>query len=164
MDTVNFLLLEDAQKAGIGNKKSLNIAAKVFIDLSEVRGWWNVKLHTKKDVDVVFISGHHTRHEPRQLVLPLSSNEMVSPMKINQYLNQIKLDDYNTEGLTLAICDPDTTTVYYKVSEGLVPPESPESTDANKFERYQIFQKRKADLDENVEEYTNRMKRKLEDG
>jgi hypothetical protein len=38
----------------------------------------------------------------------------------------------------------------------------PESTDANKFERYQIFQKRKADLDGNVEEYTNRMKRKLE--
>ena len=69
-----------------------------FQIIFSVRGWWNVKLHTKKDVDVVFISGHPTRHEPRQLVLPLSSNEMVSPMKINQYLNQIKLDDYKTEG------------------------------------------------------------------
>jgi len=30
-----FFQLEDAQKAGIENKESLNLAAKVFIDLSE---------------------------------------------------------------------------------------------------------------------------------
>jgi hypothetical protein len=38
-----FFQLEDAQKAGIGNKESLNLAAKVFTDLSEGTGTFRKK-------------------------------------------------------------------------------------------------------------------------
>ncbi|XP_071153940.1 uncharacterized protein [Mytilus edulis] len=139
-----------------------SLVSRVYLDLCEARGWWNVTIHNQADQS--FISGHPNRHEPRQLVLPISSHQMVSPMQFQHYIHTIKLEDCKTEGLTLAICEPDTTTVYYKISDGLIQPESPEITDVKKCERYQIFQKRKADLDTSVQSYTNRLKRKQEEG
>eukprot|EP00105_Crassostrea_gigas_P038413 XP_019922561.1 PREDICTED: tRNA-splicing endonuclease subunit Sen15-like [Crassostrea gigas] len=125
----------------------------VYLDLCEVRGWWNVKLHGCLDLDMAFISGHPTREDPREIVLPLQSSDNLSPDCLQHYLQNIKLDDYETNGITLAICDSDTTTVYYKITEGLVDPEPPEVTEVKKVQRFEMMRKRQMNIQGAIQSY-----------
>lgn len=52
--------------------------------------------------------------------------------------------------ITLAICDSDTTTVYYKITEGLVNPEPPEVTEVKRFE---MMRKRQMNVQGAVQSY-----------
>lgn len=55
--------------------------------------------------------------------------------------------------ITLAICDSDTTTVYYKISEGLVDPEPPEVTEVKKVQRFETMRKRQMNIQGAIQSY-----------
>lgn len=63
-----------------------------------VRGWWDVQVHACHSLDLAFISGHPTRYDPREIVLPLQSSDNVSPECLHKYLQNIKVDDNETRG------------------------------------------------------------------
>lgn len=55
--------------------------------------------------------------------------------------------------ITLAICDSDTTTVYYKITEGLMTPESPEVTEVKKVKRFELMRKHQLDVQRAIQTY-----------
>lgn len=55
--------------------------------------------------------------------------------------------------ITLAICDSDTTTVYYKITEGLVNPEPPEVTEVKKVKRFEMMRKRQMNVQGAIQSY-----------
>ncbi|XP_061189423.1 tRNA-splicing endonuclease subunit Sen15-like [Saccostrea echinata] len=144
---------KELESFGLKNLVQIRTTFNVYLDLCEVRGWWNVKLHGRKDLDLAFISGHPTREEPREIILPLLSSDSISTHCLQQYLKEIKVDGYETHGITLAICDADTTTVYYKIAEGLVTPEPPEVTEVKKVQRFELMRKRQLNTQRAIQTY-----------
>lgn len=55
--------------------------------------------------------------------------------------------------ITLAICDTDTTTVYYKITKGLVNPEPPEVTEVKKVKRFEMMRKRQMNVQGAIQSY-----------
>ncbi|KAJ8319714.1 hypothetical protein KUTeg_002735 [Tegillarca granosa] len=85
--------------SGLESKQEATQCYTVYLDLCEVRGWWYVQIHYCKKLEMAFISGHPTRHEPREIVLPLQSCQTVSLEMIQTYQQNIKIDDCNTNRL-----------------------------------------------------------------
>ena len=71
----------------------------IFLQLLlSVRGWWDVQVHACHSLDLAFISGHPTRYDPREIVLPLQSSDNISPECLHKYLQNIKVADNETHG------------------------------------------------------------------
>lgn len=107
----------------------------VFLDLSEGKTWWNMKIHYNEVVGKVFLSGHESREKIREIILPLSTDANVCPSVLKEYHEQITLPDFKPDGLILAISNSDASTVYYRVNQGLIPPEAPDVVSWKKYRR-----------------------------
>lgn len=121
-------VLKEMMAYGLADTQQIFRAFNVYLDLCEVKGFWNVKCHKCSALNLVFLSGHANRSEPRELILPVSCDSQLSPATLQTYTEKVKLQGYNTHGLVLAICASDSSIVYYRVTDGLVQPESPEET------------------------------------
>lgn len=55
--------------------------------------------------------------------------------------------------ITMAICDPDSTTVYYTINQGLVNPEHPDATEVKKVKRFETTRKRQLGVQEAIQTY-----------
>lgn len=107
----------------------------VFQDLTEVRGWWATTLVFSESLGRPYIVGQRDRCSQRQAVLPMSSDETLTMVEIQQMLVGVTIDEKPQTTVTLAISEPDSTTVYYKVTSGLSPPEAPEAVASHRAER-----------------------------
>lgn len=136
------------------------IAFMVYMDLCEDKGWWNVKTHACEELSVVFLSGHASRNKPREVILPVSVNTSLSHAQIQKYIHAVRLPEYPTDSLILALCGDDSSTVYFKVTAGLVPPEHPQLTDWKKYRREEMPDLRR----HHVTEQTNMYMQKLREG
>ncbi|XP_060078018.1 tRNA-splicing endonuclease subunit Sen15-like [Ylistrum balloti] len=143
----------EIEKFQLLNEDQMKAAFLVYMDLCEDKQWWNLELHPCCDLDLVFISGHAARHTPRELVLPVPSGCSLTPGDLQNYLHSVSLEEYHTSGITMAIMDTDSTTVYYKISDGLVPPASPESTERKKFYQTEVTNKRRLHAVASVDKY-----------
>ncbi|OWF44536.1 tRNA-splicing endonuclease subunit Sen15-like [Mizuhopecten yessoensis] len=150
---------KEIEKYELRNKEQLKAASLVYLDLCEAKQWWNLDLHPCCELDLVFISGHATRHTPRELVLPLPRGCTVTPSDLQTYLHTLNLESYHTSGITMAIMDTDSTTVYYKISDGLVPPASPETTEKKKLYHTERINKRRIDVIASVNKYIEKKRR-----
>ncbi|XP_064649749.1 tRNA-splicing endonuclease subunit Sen15-like [Lineus longissimus] len=119
---------------------------QVYMDLCEVRQWYNVVIHPCESLQMVFISGQYRPSDPFEVVLPLPAQTVLSLEKLEQYIENIRPpdDSFTNKSLTLAIVEKDTSTVYYRVSSGLVPPDSAEVNQGKKRKHRDAFQNRKA--------------------
>jgi len=99
----------------------------VYHDLTETRGWWSTTLTFSEALGRPYIIGQRDRVSQRQAVLPMSSDETLSMVEIQQLLVGVTVDDMPQTNVTLAVSEPDSTTVYYKLTSGLCPPDAPET-------------------------------------
>lgn len=114
---------------GLADSGQTNMAFNVYLDLTEVKGFWNVRCHKCTELGMAFLSGHMSRSQPRELILPVSCDSQLSPAQMQTYIDKVKVDGYDTVGLVMAICSGDSGIVYYKVTDGLIVPESPEESE-----------------------------------
>ncbi|KAL3872457.1 hypothetical protein ACJMK2_040383 [Sinanodonta woodiana] len=138
---------------GIDNPAQMDLTVLVYLNLCEVRGWWNVKTHCCQEMNIFFLSGQSSPSSPREIILPISSTTNLSPADIQQYLHVIKVDNSPTKGLILAVCDTDSTMVFYKITDGLVPPESPEESEQKKGKQFKRMQVRRNHLSHQTQIY-----------
>ncbi|KAH9503312.1 hypothetical protein Btru_072709 [Bulinus truncatus] len=99
----------------------------VYQDLTEVKGWWSTELTYSDSCELPYITGHPSKSEPRQIVIPVGVEDRVSLNEMHSYFSHIFIEDEPVESMTIAVNDVDTTTVYYKITKGLSPPDSPEA-------------------------------------
>ncbi|ESO98243.1 hypothetical protein LOTGIDRAFT_159038 [Lottia gigantea] len=133
-------------------------AFQVYIDLSETRGWYGLKLHYCNELNCVFLSGKSPIIKGRQIVLPVTTNETLSQRDMQKYFELLAKDESDIREITLALCDVDSTLVYYKISNHIVRPEDPMDTELKKKKKYERFRNAQSDLPHYVDQYYHEQK------
>lgn len=140
---------------GCTNQFSVGIAFQVYMDLCEVQALHDVKYLYNHELDLLYLVGKVGRGSQSasrtEIFLPLSTVSEITPAWI-QKVQDTLCADQDKKGITLAMKEHDSTVVYYRTTQGLVPPDSPETT------------RRKKQLDEQkrfIEGEVRRMRNKL---
>ncbi|XP_035824747.1 tRNA-splicing endonuclease subunit Sen15 [Aplysia californica] len=137
-----------------------DLADRVFLiyqDLTEVRGWWYTELAYSDTLGRPFVIGKRNRQTPRQAVLPLGSEETISLVEAQHMFSGIMIDGEPQKIITLAILDLDSTTVYYKLTSGLCPPDAPEVVTARKQDRDRKADRKRRHIAKCVREANERL-------
>lgn len=111
----------------------------IFQDLTEVKAWWLTDMGYSESLCRPYVIGRRTRHSERQIVIPLGAEETVSLAEIQHMFVGITIEGVPQKDVTLAINDLDSTTVYYKLTSGLCPPDAPEVVAKKRVERDMKF-------------------------
>ncbi|XP_071096605.1 tRNA-splicing endonuclease subunit Sen15-like [Haliotis cracherodii] len=138
--------LEEALQICPGNEGQVNIAFQVYMDLCEAKTWHRVELHHCGALNMMFVSARRGEGQPREVFLPTDVTMAMSQEDIHTHFQHLVIGDKQTHSLTLAVCDSDTSTVYYKLSDTLLPPAPPDVTEEKKRRRQQYFQHRRQHL------------------
>ena len=70
----------------------------LFMIFFSVKGFWNVRCHKCSELGMAFLSGHVSRSQPRELILPVSCDSQLSPAQMQTYIDKVKVDGYETVG------------------------------------------------------------------
>ncbi|XP_025113274.1 probable tRNA-splicing endonuclease subunit sen15 [Pomacea canaliculata] len=131
-----------------------NLAFLVYKDLCEVRAWRNVELHFSPSLGRPYVSGRSCLSSPLEVVLPLSVDSSVSHAYIQSLFEHLQIGGQNFNRIILGVCASDSSIVYYKVSRDIIRPETPEITEAKRQQWAQKAAKRKRQLTEYVEVFS----------
>jgi len=105
----------------------------VYLDLCEVKEWWGVGCEHSVELDVVVLRGRPSRHAPYQTVVPVPAGRQLSPTMIQHLISVLGTETPSgLKSVTFALMESDTTVVYYVMTNGLVPPDTPEVGEAKK--------------------------------
>lgn len=129
----------------------------VFQDLTEVRGWWSTEISYSETLSRPFVIGQKLRLLPRQVVVPIGSEETISLMETQQMFTGVTIDGEPQNVITLAVMEPDSTTVYYKLTSGLCPPDAPEVVHARKYDKDRKFDRKRRHVARCVREANERL-------
>ncbi|XP_058034571.1 tRNA-splicing endonuclease subunit Sen15 [Ahaetulla prasina] len=102
----------------------------VYLDLLEVRNWHEVSFTGLAEFQLVCLHGREKETEPLQVVVPTPAQVSFSHERLRQIMKstgtmQAKPD--SPLSITLAIVETDSTIVYYKLTDGFVMPDPPDS-------------------------------------
>ncbi|XP_055955623.1 uncharacterized protein LOC130012238 [Patella vulgata] len=137
------------------NEDQVMMAIRVFLDLCEVRNWFDVRTHHCREMNLVFLSGRSSKKGQTELILPTDIYSQISPADMKMYFSAIKLENVETNCLTLAVYNVDSTIVYYKMFSGLVPPENPEMSEQKRRDKFESFQRSRNDLSKYIQQFTD---------
>lgn len=111
------------------------VAWQVYIDLIEVKGWLDVRVHHSEQLQLTYLSACENKSAQREVVFPVGPRAALNMAKITTYFASL-VATLNTEAvdgdtvgckedsLTMAIVDSDSTSSYYRIYAGLrAPPE-----------------------------------------
>lgn len=107
---------------GIGSQNEWHRTFLIYMDLVECREWYNVVLYPLKQLKLLLVAGHVTTTDNRCFVLPMSTNDSLSPSQIQTVTDAVKAVS-STARLMVGIVSSDATVVYYTLTDGLVAPE-----------------------------------------
>jgi len=117
---------------GFENEEERHITLRVFLDLSEMKGWYQVKLCPLDSIKRTVVTGYSRRTDELQAVLPSTLTSTFSMEQILSILSAVE-ESFHTSKVLLGFVDADSTIVYYSLTNGLVPPAPPaESQKAEK--------------------------------
>ncbi|KAL5011685.1 hypothetical protein ScPMuIL_010236 [Solemya velum] len=148
---------------GMKDGNQLKVVFLVYIDLCEIHGWYDVQIHPCTEHNLMFLSGHPNREDLRILVLPLDSGHILSIEHINTVLQSVHIQDCSTNKVTMAVCDRDSSIVYYNLSQGIAPPDTPQKTEEKKQQRITASQRRNQEVTDNVNLFLESKRQKIEE-
>ena len=90
-----------------------------------------------------YVIGQRSRISPQQAVLPMNSDETISLVEAQHMFSGITIHEEPQKIITLAINESDSTTVYYKLTSGLCPPDAPEVVTSQRQERDRMMDKKR---------------------
>ncbi|XP_046734437.1 uncharacterized protein LOC124404391 isoform X1 [Diprion similis] len=130
----------DIEKLGCTNALQITIAFQTYIELCEVKQFWDVQYKYNKLLDLIYLEACTTKSSPLQKYIPWPAVNTISLNHIEQMQNELK-----SERLTLVFVEGDSTSIYYCVSAGLVKPASPEQS-----KKYKKRQEKKIELESEI--------------
>ncbi|KAJ9574783.1 hypothetical protein L9F63_008047 [Diploptera punctata] len=129
----NYLIhpvLQDMINLGCRNQFSVGIAYQVYMNLCEVQAMRDVKYLYNKELDMLYLTAvkqtDANSSKNSEIFLPLSTVSEITPAWIKKVQDTL-CSDREDKGLTLAMKEHDSTVVFYRMTQGLVPPDSPET-------------------------------------
>ncbi|KAL8602048.1 hypothetical protein ACOMHN_007318 [Nucella lapillus] len=119
-------------------------AFQVYLNLAEVRGWREVKMHYCADLQRPFVTGRSGMGAGVEAAYPIAMGDSLSHLQIQTLFTALRLGDQQSfDRIMLAVCASDASIVYYNVSNSIIKPEPPDASDARKQEWHQKAAKRK---------------------
>ncbi|BFZ20494.1 hypothetical protein BsWGS_23533 [Bradybaena similaris] len=128
----------------------------VYLDLTEVKGWWSTEITYSSQLDRPYILGQHKRFVQRQAVLPVGVEESVSLQQMRQFFSHVLVDEESIKSIMLAVSELDSTIVYYKLTSGMVAPDAPEVVTTHQREKDARILKKKQFIAECVKKAMQR--------
>jgi len=116
---------------GYENEEEQLVTIQVYIDLVESKGWHKVELCPVEALRRTVVVGHSRQTDQRQIVLPSSLSSSLTMTRILEILDVLKRE-FNASKVLLGFVDPDSTVVYYSLTDDLVPPEPTDAVRAEK--------------------------------
>ncbi|XP_033114503.1 tRNA-splicing endonuclease subunit Sen15-like [Anneissia japonica] len=118
------------------NSNQQRVSMTVYLDLCEAKDWWSMKVHGCSQLQLVYLSGKSQRKAPVEYILPLPADTELSQERLQEFLHHIPANvdhshSNDQKSVTLAISDSDSSTVYYKVTNGIALPDDVIDTVAN---------------------------------
>ena len=119
----------------------LREAILIYLDLIEAKHWFDVELCRCDAIKNVYIVGRPLKKCQIELVVPVASSNFLTHEKLHEIITEV-CKAYNGSGLGekfgtseaksvyFAIMDSNSTVVYYKMTDGLVPPDEVGDDDA----------------------------------
>ncbi|XP_020650761.3 tRNA-splicing endonuclease subunit Sen15 isoform X2 [Pogona vitticeps] len=115
----------------VADSSSVYAAFLVYLDLLEVRNWYEVSFFGLAEFQLVGLRGREREAEDFQVVMPTPVHVSFSHERLRQIMKRACALENNPDSslsLTLAIVESDSTIVYYKLTDGFVMPNPPEDT------------------------------------
>ncbi|XP_071050602.1 uncharacterized protein [Onthophagus taurus] len=109
-------------KMGCKTRKEAAITSHVFLELCEVKKYWDVEYHFNEILSSMYITAKKTKSSKTLTFIPISSFDGISIEEMKKYL----ILDQEHKSVHLAIVDSDLTSVYYQITDGIGDP-TPES-------------------------------------
>ena len=118
------------------DESRLRTATLVYLDLIEVKHWFDVNLHRCDALGCVFIVGRPLKKCQIELVVPITSLNSLSHEDVQRTILEVCKEfedpviseaeiscDKNRKNVNFAITESNSTIVYYKMTNGLVEPD-----------------------------------------
>ncbi|XP_017881393.1 uncharacterized protein LOC108625701 [Ceratina calcarata] len=111
------------EKLGCVDPIKIATAFHVYIELCEVRRYWDINYKYNEQLDLLYLEGKRSKNSQVELFIPWLASSNVSLDKIEKIQ-----DGLNVEQVTFVFKAADSTSVMYRASKGLVKPTAPELT------------------------------------
>ncbi|XP_060535080.1 tRNA-splicing endonuclease subunit Sen15-like [Cylas formicarius] len=109
-------LISEFLRLGVSSEAAV-IATQVFLELNEIKKYWDVGYEYNAALNRIVLRGKKTKRDTISVFVPVSVHEDLCFAKVSDLI-----DSCGESGIFLAIVHPDSTCVYYRVSEGLIEP------------------------------------------
>ncbi|XP_072767652.1 tRNA-splicing endonuclease subunit Sen15 [Anoplolepis gracilipes] len=110
-------------KLGCNDPVKTSTAFYVYIELCEVKRFWDVKYKYKEELDLFYLEVRKREHSSLEIYIPWPTKYNISIDKIEKMQQALQ-----NERLTLVFKSEDSSSVQYTISAGLVKPAAPEAT------------------------------------
>ncbi|KAL3283836.1 hypothetical protein HHI36_018006 [Cryptolaemus montrouzieri] len=94
---------------------------QIYLELSEVKRYWNVEYFFHDGHRKIYLSARTKKEDKPSLFIPTHVSDSLNFMEMQKLLTLNEQKEFH--GIFLAIINPDSTCVYYQISEGLIEPE-----------------------------------------
>ena len=112
------------------DKDQLTAAWHVYTDLARKKAWSLVEMLPCDSLRIAYLVAQEEKDSGKaQLVVPVLGQERLSLEDVSQLMKGVNppvtgnIELSWDEGVVLAIVDTDSTVVYYRIQEGIVPPD-----------------------------------------
>ncbi|GJQ71083.1 putative heat shock 70 kDa protein cognate [Trypoxylus dichotomus] len=111
-------------KIGCPTKREAAIALQVYLELCEVKRYYDVEYQFSADLKCMYFTGRKTKSGDVSIFVPITVSSNISFLEMEKYLG---LSSDSQKSVVLAMLDSDSTCVYYQITEGIKdpPPETP---------------------------------------
>lgn len=110
-------------KLGCNDPVKTSTAFYVYIELCEVKRFWDVKYKYKEELDLFYLEVKKREHSSLEIYIPWPTKYSISIDKIEKMQQALQ-----NERLTFVFKSEDSSSVLYTISTGLIKPAAPEAT------------------------------------
>lgn len=129
---------------GCNDPVKISTAFYVYIELCEVKRYWDVKYKYNKDLDLLYLEGKRKKNSDVEIFVPWPTLYNITLDKIEKIQQGL-----NSERVTMIFKSEDSNSVMYRVSAGLVKPLAPEVT-----KRLKEAEEKKLELEKEIQRNT----------
>ncbi|EDO44774.1 predicted protein [Nematostella vectensis] len=101
----------------------------VYLDLCEAKYWREVEIHSCEKLKIFYITGKPKKNQDLEVIVPVNATLSLSMQQMKNLVEGVNVSgqsqDERNKVATLAICDSDSSIVYYKLFSGLEQPDPP---------------------------------------
>lgn len=108
-----------SENISFDSPKQKAMITQLYKDLKFAKLVEDLEVHQFKDLPLIYITGMVAQF--REIFIPLATDETVTMNRFSTLHNEL-LSKHEASRLTLALMDADSTTVYFCLTPGLLPP------------------------------------------